>query len=55
MISKGKTVPIKLNQCRVGALVQFDGNMFFLSNESFMPFARGKFRPPTAAFQSLPK
>ena len=37
------------------ALVQLDGNMFFLPNESFMPFACGKFRPPTAAFRSLPK
>ena len=37
------------------ALVQFDGNMFFLSHESFMPFACGKFHPPTAAFRSRPK
>ncbi len=37
------------------ALVQFDGNMFSLSHESFMPFACGKFHPPTAAFRSRPK
>src|SRR2546426_11558946 len=33
---------------QVTALVQSDGNMFFLSHESFMPFACGKFHPPTA-------
>jgi hypothetical protein len=49
---KGDTVALaKL----LTALVQFDGNMFSLSHESFMPFACGKFRPPTAAFRSLPK
>jgi len=47
--------PLIEQQTEFAALVQFDGNMFSLSNESFMPFACGKFRPPTAAFRSLPK